>query len=277
MGLGGFLARLTAILLVLAILAACAGFLLPRERSIDSKTVVLAPPEQVFDFITDVKGYERWRDDASNIAVAEGSNPPGWSETASGWSMNFREVKRERPTRFEVEFDSPSGFQGRRTYVLEPTEAGDRTILTRTDVFEIGNPLRRVYSYVALNLQRTINAQMEDLGREFLPDSLEADPSDSAEPAAEGLSPADLLPTGTARRDSTSSGTATGGTTPTAGGSATRPADVPTGAGPTGAGPTGAGPKGTAQMGTAPVSITPAVPRSTPSPSASPSPTASRI
>jgi uncharacterized protein YndB with AHSA1/START domain len=222
MGLGAFLARLTAILLVLALLAGGAGFLLPRERTIESKTVILAPPEKVFDFVTDVKGYERWRDDAGGIVVDEGSKPPSWSETASGWQMSFREVKRERPKRFEIEFDSPSGFAGRRTYVFEPTESGDRTNLTRTDVFEIGNPLRRVYSYVAINLQRMINAQMEDLGREFLIDPADAEPT--------GTDPDDTLPD-----DLTLPGEPPlvrrprGTATPTATGSATKPAGSPTG------------------------------------------------
>jgi hypothetical protein len=179
MGLGALLARLTAILIVIAILAGCAGYLLPRERTIESKAVILAPPERVFDFITDVKAQANWRNEEPVIEFDEGSTPPSWSEKASGWELKFREVKREDPKRYEVAFESPSGFQGRRIYVLEPTESGDRTKLTRTDVLEIGNPLKRVYSYLMIDLESVINAQLEDMGHEFLSEPLDGKSSGS--------------------------------------------------------------------------------------------------
>jgi hypothetical protein len=202
MGLGGLLARLTAIALVLALLAAGAGYLLPRDRTIESKTVVLGPPDKVFDLVTDVRGYERWRDNVSALRIDEGSEPLTWSEKESGWPMNFRVVKRERPKLerdktspdkllwsngvFEVEFESPSGFSGRRTYLFEPTDTGDRTQLTRTDEFVIPNPLRRVYSYLGVNLKRMIDAQLQDLGHEFVgtPFDTPSNGTPQAEPSA---------------------------------------------------------------------------------------------
>jgi uncharacterized protein YndB with AHSA1/START domain len=189
MGLGALLARLTAILIVIAILAGCAGYLLPRERTIDSKAVILAPPERVFDFITDVKAQANWRNDEPVIDFAEGSQPPSWSEKASGWELKYHEVKREYPKRYEIAFESPSGFQGRRIYVFEPTESGDRTKLTRTDVLEIGNPLKRVYSYLMIDLESVINAQLEDMGHEFLSEPLDGKPSGSPTDSAP-ISPA---------------------------------------------------------------------------------------
>jgi uncharacterized protein YndB with AHSA1/START domain len=294
MGLAGALAKLTAIVLVLGLLAGGAGFLLPREQTIESKTVILAPPEQVFDFITDIKDYERWRNDVSSVTVEDGKDPPGWSETASGFPFTFRVVKRERPKRFEVEFESSSGFQGRRTYELEPTDSGDRTKVKRTDVFEIANPLRRVYSYLAINLQRMVDAQLEDMGGEFLGaldkhpaatptgsppvGSVSTTPSPTATSSPASTAPG-AVPTPTAAAPATTSNAPSAGVTPPS----TTPAvpnptaTVPASSRPAATGsPSPAAPAGPALLG--PSSTVPAAtPSASGSPSASVSPTPSRI
>jgi hypothetical protein len=270
--------------------------LLPRERTIESKAVILGPPDKVFDFATDVKRYATWRDDLSNVEIDEGSDPLSWSETTSGWKLNFRVVKSERPELlpepkksdtavppklwkggvFEVAFESPSGFSGRRTYEFEPTDSGDRTQLKRTDTFEISNPLRRVYAYLAVNLQRSVDTQSEDLGREFLSNAFDAAPTGSAA-ASPTASPTGMAPTGTAPTVTAPTGTAPSVTAPTG----TLPAPIigvptPTGPIPAVSAPTApASPSPSpAPAGTVPsASGTP----SPPTPSGSPTPTPSRI
>jgi|GEM_PF-1251572 len=254
MGLGGLLARLTAIILVLAIVTYCAGYLLPRERTIVSKSVILGTPERVFAVVTDVKGQADWRDDKPKIVVEDGSKPPSWSETSSGKQTTFREAKREQPKRYEIEFEASDGFQGRRTYVFEPTESGDRTNLTRTDVIEIDNPLRRVESYLMMNLQSVVDAQTEDLGRVFLKEPLDAQP------------------------DGTPSGTAPAlGSSPTPSPTAAPAATTPMATRPVPLGTGGAIPAGPVPTG--PIPTGPSIPGALPNvtPSASPSPTPARI
>jgi hypothetical protein len=265
MGLGALLARLTAILIVIAILAGCAGYLLPRERTIDSKAVILAPPERVFDFITDVKAQANWRNEEPVIEFDEGSTPPSWSEKASGWELKFREVKREDPKRYEVAFESPSGFQGRRIYVLEPTESGDRTKLTRTDVLEIGNPLKRVYSYLMIDMESVINAQLEDMGREFLSEPLDGKPSGSPTDSAPiGPAPVGPAPTSSGSPSPSPTAATPATVTPATGTPTGTVSPNPVSPGAAAPVPTGTGP---AASGT-PLQA---------APSASPSPTPARI
>jgi hypothetical protein len=276
MGLGGLLARLTAIFLVLALLTYGAGFLLPRERTIVSQSVLSATPERVFAVVTDVKGQAAWRDDAPIIDVVEGSKPPSWSETSSGKQTTFREVTREHPKRYEIEFESSDGIQGRRTYVFEATGSGLRTSLTRTEVLQIANPFRRVQSYLMMNLQSVVDAQSEDLGRVFMKESLDAQPTGTPPESAPGLGGAPE-PSPTAPPAATTP-TATGliptGPIPTG----TIPAgSIPAGSIP--AGPIPAGPIPTAPMPTGPIPTGPSIPGALPTvtPSASPSPTPARI
>jgi hypothetical protein len=200
MGPAGVLARLTAIVLVLLGLGYVGGFLLPRERTIESRTVILASPERVFGLVADVKGYATWRDDVGNLQIEQDSAPLAWSETSAGWRLSFREVKRERPQTLELEFESPSGFRGRRTYeFIKTNDLGNRTNFKRTDVIEIPNPLRRVYSYLMMNVQSVIDAQTEDLGREFLGElpSIQSQPSVTPTPTAVATPTAATVPSAT--------------------------------------------------------------------------------
>jgi uncharacterized protein YndB with AHSA1/START domain len=143
------------------------GAMLPREHVASTRAIVNAPPDSVWNALTTVSDFPRWRGDVSKV---EQLPPRGahraWREDGRYGTMAYEEVESVPPKRLEVRVaDEGQQFGGTWTYDLQPK--GDRTQVTITENGFVNNALFRFMSRYVFGHHASQEAYLRALGRKF--------------------------------------------------------------------------------------------------------------
>lgn len=155
------LGALAAIVLVVVVI----GYALPVAHRATGSALVQAPPGRVFEVLTRVDEYPRWRRSVERVEIAArdlGGAVTRFREHGSDGTILFEVVERDAPRRLVTRIADPGlPFGGRWTFELAP--AGDATRVTIVEDGEVYNPLFRFVSRFIMGHTRTIDTYLEDL------------------------------------------------------------------------------------------------------------------
>lgn len=154
------------------------GIALPVTHVASQSDWFAAPPERVWEAITDVESYSEWRREMDSVRVLESDGRLAWREYGSFGRISYEAVVMERPRTFTPRIaDEDLGFGGRWTYTLAPDRGG--TSVTITENGEITNPLFRVISRI-IGYSATMRAFLDDLHSRVDTSATPALPADSS-------------------------------------------------------------------------------------------------
>lgn len=151
-----------AMLAVAVLVVVVIGWSLPVQHRASREATFPAPPEAVYNAITNVSEFPKWR---SEIDKAE--------RVSTGDTMAFRETGSDGTIRYSIEEAVPGRrlvtriaernlpFGGSWTYELSPSPSG--TTLRITENGEVYNPFFRFMSRFVFGHHATIDAYLRDL------------------------------------------------------------------------------------------------------------------
>jgi uncharacterized protein YndB with AHSA1/START domain len=153
-------------LVAIAAVVAIVGLLLPRDHTATTTAHIKATPESVWQAVTDVRDYPRWRTDVQSVDVLSANGALRWREHGSDGAMTF-ERSEERPPHHLVTriVDETLPFGGTWTYQLAPEQDG--TALTITERGYVTNPVFRFMARFVFGHHRTQEVFLRALGRRF--------------------------------------------------------------------------------------------------------------
>lgn len=151
------------VVLALAAVVVAAGAALPQRHSATGDISVSAPPDRVFQVVSDVARYPEWRSNVTRVDVL-GSDPVRWREYDGADAITFEVVESAPPSRWRVRIADPDlPFGGTWTYAIDPIPAGTRVTITEDG--EVYNPVFRFMSRFVIGHTATIDAFLGDLRR----------------------------------------------------------------------------------------------------------------
>jgi uncharacterized protein YndB with AHSA1/START domain len=154
------------VILVLVAGVFAIGAMLPRDHVATSATVIRAPIDSVWQAITTVQEYPRWRDGVESVEVLPGKGTVRWREVTSQGAMTLERVDEVRPRRVVARIaDEDLPFGGAWIYELEPVPEGTRIRITEDGY--VSNPLFRFVARFILGHHASLEDYMESLGRRF--------------------------------------------------------------------------------------------------------------
>lgn len=161
-----WIARIIAVLALLAVLLYGVGLLIPSERVITKTTIIDAPVARVFKTITDVERYPKWRGKVRAVEIESRDKLWRWTETHDdGAKAHVQELVKEPLKRYEIEFHDSGGMHGQRVAELEPSNES-RTKMTYTETLVLDRPFFRLPAYLLINVGSEMDKYLGDLNRE---------------------------------------------------------------------------------------------------------------
>lgn len=128
------------------------GMRLPKTHRAASRIRLSAPPERIFEIITDFEAYPTWRPGLDRVERGpDFDGLPSWYEICARISrVHFRVVESQPPRRLTTCIVSDQiPVTGFWTYEFEPNDDG--TILTITEQESIHHPLLRFFDRFVLS------------------------------------------------------------------------------------------------------------------------------
>ena len=160
---------LGALIVVAALVAIVfgVGTLLPVAHTASVRAEYAAPPNEVFEAISDYQRQPEWRPSVDRIeTLPSRDGKPAWQEVGRTGTIPMELTESDPPRRMVTTILSEGmPFGGRWIYEVEPTESG--TALTITEEGEVYNPAFRFMSRFIFGHHRTATTFLEDLGREL--------------------------------------------------------------------------------------------------------------
>ena len=161
-----WIARILAVVALIAVLMYGVGLLIPAERSVSKTTIIDAPPSRVFQTMTEIERHPQWRSDVRNVQIESRDKLWAWNETRDDGAVVHIEERVKDPTkRYEIEFHDSSGVHGSWVAEFEASNE-DRTKLTCTETRIIDQPFFRLPALVMSNGGTDIDVYLGDLNRE---------------------------------------------------------------------------------------------------------------
>lgn len=135
-------------LVVLLVLVAAIGALLPRGHRAYLAARYPVPPAQLFDVLTDVGRYPAWRPHVRRVELLPREHGQlRWREFTRSGAVTLEAIVLEPPRRFVVRIaDEDLTFGGSRSYEIE--RAGEGTLLTVRETGEVYHPVVRFLSRI---------------------------------------------------------------------------------------------------------------------------------
>ena len=154
---------LLAVVVGLGLIVVVAGYLLPVQHVVTLAAHVPATPEQVWDAVTDVAAYPKWRGDVTSVAMLPSdSGHVAWREHGKNDAISYAIEQAERPRRLVTRItDTSLPFGGSWTYQLTPSGAGATLVITEHG--EVYNPLFRLMSRFVFGHTATMDRYLADL------------------------------------------------------------------------------------------------------------------
>lgn len=154
--IGGTIAGLVA-------LVVAAGYALPAKHVASLSVELDAPLERVWETITDVTSFPRWRNDVKSVEIVQQTPVgPAWRERSSGGTITYETVESVPQRRLISRISDRSlPFGGTWTFDLTPTPRGTRVTIREDG--EVYNPIFRFASRFVLGHDATIKKYIADL------------------------------------------------------------------------------------------------------------------
>ena len=149
--------------LVLAMVVAVVGIgsMLPPAHVASAEATLNAPPERVFQALSEVTRYPEWRPRVTRVEVLA-TDPLRWREHEGGDAITFEVMDSSPPQRLKVRIADPDlPFGGTWTYTLTPAGTGTRLQITEDGV--VHNPVFRFVSRFVIGHTATIERFLDDL------------------------------------------------------------------------------------------------------------------
>jgi len=158
---------LLAVVAGLALIVVATGYLLPVQHVVTVAAHVPATPEQVWDAVTDVAAYPKWRGDVTSVAMMPSdSGHVAWREHGKNDAISFAIEQAERPRRLVTRItDTSLPFGGTWEYIITPDGTGSRVQITEQG--EVYNPVFRFVSRFIMGHTATARAFLTSLGARF--------------------------------------------------------------------------------------------------------------
>jgi uncharacterized protein YndB with AHSA1/START domain len=142
------------------------GAMLPRDHVASTTAVVNAPRESVWQALTDVNDYPRWRPDVRSVEILSAEGALRWREVSRHGSITFERLEESRPRHLVGRIaDDKLPFGGTWTYDLEPVRDGTRVRITERGF--VTNLVYRVMSRFVFGYHSTQEDFLRALGRRF--------------------------------------------------------------------------------------------------------------
>jgi len=165
-----------AALVLLVILMAVIGAMLPRDHVASRSATFKRPAPEVYALITDVQRAPEWRKGLKRVDLQPPSDDGRvrFVEVSSQGSIAMEILERVPDQRMVTRIaDDSLPFGGGWTFELQPT-AGGGTRLTITERGEVKNVLFRFMSRFIFGHTATMDGFLEDVGRRFGEDATPA-------------------------------------------------------------------------------------------------------
>jgi uncharacterized protein YndB with AHSA1/START domain len=143
------------------------GLALPQSHTATVARRYEAPPETVWQTITDVERFATWRADLKSAErLPDHDGHVRWKEKTKYDEMTLEVLELVPPRRMVARIaDEGLPFGGSWTYELQPAENG--TQLTITENGEVYNPFFRFVSRFVMGHTGTLEKYHASLGRKF--------------------------------------------------------------------------------------------------------------
>ena len=158
---------LLAIVAGLGLIVVVTGYLLQVQHVVTVAAHVPATPEQVWDAITDVAAYPRWRGDVTSVAMLPSdSGHVAWREHGKNDAISYAIEQAERPRRLVTRItDTSLPFGGAWEYLITPEGTGSRVQIREQG--EVYNPVFRFLSRFVVGHSATASAYLKALAALF--------------------------------------------------------------------------------------------------------------
>lgn len=158
---------LLAVVVGLGLVVVVIGYLLPVKHVATVAAHVPAAPAQVWDALTDVTAYPKWRGDLTSVEMLPAdSGHVAWREHGKNDAMTFVIEQAEPPRRLVTRItDKSLPFGGAWEYVVTPDGTGSRVQITEHG--EVYNPVFRFVSRFIMGHTATASAYLRALGARF--------------------------------------------------------------------------------------------------------------
>ena len=149
-----------AVIGILVVVVLVIGWLLPEKHRAQRQATVKAPPETVWELITNVEAFPSWRGDVKTVQrLPDRDGRPVWVEEGSNGRITLAVERSEAPRLLVVRIADPDlAFGGTWTYEIAPAANG--STLTITEDGEIYNLLFRVMARFVFGYESTLAAYL---------------------------------------------------------------------------------------------------------------------
>lgn len=138
------------------------GATLPQNHIVSRTARLSVPPDTLWDIVTDVAAYPKWRKDVERVEQVSGAPRFTWREISGRDKMTFQATTIERPTHFVSTIaEKGLGFGGSWDYQIVPDGAGSK--ITITESGEVYNPLFRFMSAYVMGHTATLDKYLTAL------------------------------------------------------------------------------------------------------------------
>jgi uncharacterized protein YndB with AHSA1/START domain len=137
------------------------GWLLPVKHRAERQATFKAPPETVWDLITNVEAFPSWRREVKTVRrLPDRAGRPVWVEDGSNGPITLAVERSEAPRLLVLRIADPDlPFGGTWTYEISPAASG--STLTITEDGAIYNPLFRVMARFVFGYEGTMAAYLK--------------------------------------------------------------------------------------------------------------------
>ena len=158
---------LLAVVVGLGLIVVVIGYLLPMKHVATVAARVPAPPDQVWQTLTDVAAYPTWRGDVTSVELLPtDSGHVAWREVGKNGAISYAIEQAEAPRRLVTRItDRSLPFGGTWEYVVAPDGTGSRVQITEHG--EVYNPVFRFVSRFIMGHTATASAYLKALGARF--------------------------------------------------------------------------------------------------------------
>ena len=152
-----------AALVVIALVVAVIGALLPKAHSVSRTARVALPPEALYALLSDVDRFQSWRPDVKALERRpDRDGKPSWVEDVGGMKIPMVYERMERPSLLVGRIDSTDlAFGGTWTYRIAPAPGGSD--LTITEDGEVHNVIFRFMSKFVFGHYATMDGYLKNL------------------------------------------------------------------------------------------------------------------
>jgi uncharacterized protein YndB with AHSA1/START domain len=157
------------VFVVVAALSTFIGSRLPQSHRASLEQQLTAPPEAVWQAITDIEAFPSWRADLKRVQrLQDRDGKPVWIEEGRSGKMTLA-VERFEPPHVLVGRIADPGlpFGGTWTYEISPDSGGSRLRITENG--EIYHPLFRFMARFIFGYDGTIRSYMVALQKRLTP------------------------------------------------------------------------------------------------------------